>query len=434
MSRLTHRLFEATVVVLLLMLGCHAAMAASRMPQRRGRVIIIRGAFTVFSLGMNELGDKLAAYGLDVDVVADISAGRITDKLVSEYRRNRNMGPIIMIGHSRGAELGPKQARELQQHGIPVKLIVMVDAVHKTSIPGNVERCVNLYHNNSIGLVHGVPARAESRKTELLNTDIDRLRSRQRGGAINHFNIDSSPWIHDLVVAEVLKVCPAAGSASEATAAKTTTSRPSTAQRTTSQPTRRSTSPTTTRSTAPSSTAQRPTRTVAPQRSRSGLRYPSGVAAGLWAGSSAQRSSANSSKQSGSNAETSGTRRSYRSSRSNSSSPSGPSRSLKSAQSRTADPTPRTAKRSSSSAPSRSAQSAQKSSTRGKTSQPSTAGRGKQQSEKTTGSNKPQSGETEPAARDSGSTKESASAPKKISDSKSTKKRTSKPIQIKVDG
>ena len=187
---------------------CSSASAGTSTPQYRGRVIVIRGAFTVFSLGLNDLGEELAEYGLDVEVVPDILAGRAAADLVTEYRRNRNMGPIVFIGHSRGAELGPREARLLQKHRIPVKLIVMVDAVHQTSIPSNVQRCVNLYHTNMLGILHGVPARAESKRTQMINTDIGRLKTRGEAGSINHFNIDASPWIHDLIVAEVLKVCP----------------------------------------------------------------------------------------------------------------------------------------------------------------------------------------------------------------------------------
>ncbi len=186
-----------------------AVCAANKTPQRKGKVIIIRGAFTVFSLGLNDLGDKLAAMGLDVEVVPDILAGSAAAEVREERRRRGEaMGPIIFIGHSRGAELGPREARYLKNYGIPVKLIVMVDAVHETTIPSNVERCVNLYHTNSLGVLHGVPARAESKRTKLLNTDIAKLKSRDKGGMINHFNMDASPWIHELVIAEVLKVCP----------------------------------------------------------------------------------------------------------------------------------------------------------------------------------------------------------------------------------
>ncbi len=248
---------RATTWILLAVFLCHGAWAKSPPPQRRGKVIIIRGAFTVFSLGMNELGEKLAQYGLDVEVVADISAGRAASKLKSEYRRRQDIGPIVFIGHSRGAELGPKEARYLQRYKIPVKLIVMVDAVHETTIPSNVERCVNLYHNNSLGVLHGVPARAESRNTQMVNTDIGKLRTRNQGGSINHFNIDASPWIHDLVVAEVLKVCPPAGSLANHARQATTAQKSSTAQE----------------STAAESSAPAVTR----RKSRSGLTYPDGV-------------------------------------------------------------------------------------------------------------------------------------------------------------
>ncbi len=204
----TPRLLRTMAFCAMALVLCSAASAASTAPQRKGKVIVIRGAFTVFSLGLDDLGDKLSDQGLDVEVVPDILAGSAAAKLRAEYVRNPNMGPIVFIGHSRGAELGPREARFLQDYGIPVKLIVMIDAVHQTSIPANVERCVNLYHNNSLGVLHGLPARAESRRTKLLNTDIATLKTREKGGRINHFNMDASPWIHELVVAEVLKVCP----------------------------------------------------------------------------------------------------------------------------------------------------------------------------------------------------------------------------------
>ena len=215
MTQLTPRFLKATIVACLTMVCCTTAIANNDNPVRRGKVVIIRGAFTVFSLGMNDLGERLREYGYDVDVVADISASRATSKIISDFQRNPNYGPIVFIGHSRGAELGPKQARTLQQYGIPVKLVVMVDGTHKASIPANVERCVNLFHYNSFGVLHGVPTRAEGRNTQLLNVDINQLQSRHRGGMINHFNIDSSDWIHELVVSEVLKVCPIGGTSSQ---------------------------------------------------------------------------------------------------------------------------------------------------------------------------------------------------------------------------
>lgn len=245
----------SALALLLIVLITNSALASGRHPERRGKVIIIRGAFTVFSLGMNTLGKKLEQHGLDVQVIADISARRVASELKSEYRKHGNVGPIVFIGHSRGAELGPKQARYLGQYDIPVKLVVMVDAVHQTSIPANVERCVNLYHDKALSLVHGVPARPESRKTKMMNVDIDKLSSRQRGGSINHFNIDASPWIHDLVIREVLKACPVDTSHAKSNIARKPTP----------------------------AAEQKPFQVTVRWRSPSGLMYPKRIVAGLWA-------------------------------------------------------------------------------------------------------------------------------------------------------
>jgi hypothetical protein len=264
MTGLKSVLLGMAAALLPVICGGSIGWAGNAIPQRHGKVVVIRGAFTVFSLGLNELGEKLAKYGLDVEVIADISSDATTSKLIDEYRRRPDMGPIIFVGHSRGAELGPREAAELQTHKIPVKLIVMVDAVHPVTIPANVERCVNLYHNSSIGFIHGVAAKAKSRKTQLRNIDIDRLPSRDEAGSINHFNIDASPWIHDLVIKEVLDVCPLAHPRAVAATAKKTA--PAHEHLSAPAVTRRSGA-----AVAPPSSAR-----VARRESGSGIRRPSG--------------------------------------------------------------------------------------------------------------------------------------------------------------
>ncbi len=107
MKSLAPKALKGALLAFLVIFLCSSALADRRVQKRRGKVIIIRGAFTVFSLGLNELGDKLAQRGVDVEVVADISASRVASQLRSDYQRNRNRGPIVFIGHSRGAELGP---------------------------------------------------------------------------------------------------------------------------------------------------------------------------------------------------------------------------------------------------------------------------------------------------------------------------------------
>ncbi|MFH1923251.1 MAG: thioesterase domain-containing protein [Planctomycetota bacterium] len=163
----------------------------------------MRGAFTVFSLGLDELGTKLRKQGLDVEVTTASGSSSAAAKIRNAYRADPSAGPIVIIGHSLGGKLAPQLARDMKRYGVPVKLVLILDAPESMSIPSNVERCVNIYQSIPTGVVRGLPARAESRSTEMVNIDI----ARYRGLSVNHFNIDGSDWIHDAVVKEVVRNC-----------------------------------------------------------------------------------------------------------------------------------------------------------------------------------------------------------------------------------
>ncbi len=183
-----------------------AAAAERSLPRRPGRVLIIRGAFTVFSLGLDTLGAELEKQGLEVSVVPAFSATSAVQELTQAYRRRP--APVVIIGHSKGGHLAPQCAEQLARSRIPVRLVVAVDNPHAATVPANVERCVNYYQTNVLGVVQGALMKAKSRKTELENVNIDRLPQRDAGGYIDHFNIDGSPWVRAMIVKEVLRACP----------------------------------------------------------------------------------------------------------------------------------------------------------------------------------------------------------------------------------
>jgi len=66
--------------------------------------------------------------------------------------------PVILFGHSWGASAAVSLARELQQRGVPVSLIIQVDSISKggednSVIPDNVAEAVNFYQPD--GVLHG---------------------------------------------------------------------------------------------------------------------------------------------------------------------------------------------------------------------------------------------------------------------------------------
>jgi hypothetical protein len=92
--------------------------------------------------------------------------------------------------------------------GERVPLIIIVDANLIQSIPGNVDRCLNLYVTNKLGLFHGSPVTGESPDTEIINWDISESKRWLFEGGVDHFDIDATPWVHQIIIDEIATSFP----------------------------------------------------------------------------------------------------------------------------------------------------------------------------------------------------------------------------------
>ncbi len=195
--------------------GNATSAAASPVPGRRpGRILIIRGIFTVFSFGMDSLACELAQRGYRVDLAPPSMASVAAQAIEQECRADPDSGPLVIIGHSLGGRLCCTIPWKWKRSGIPVKLVVILDSNPGTPVAGNVERCVNLYVTNHLGVFHGKRVHAATPQTDLVNLDMTKVPRPPGVPTINHFNIDDSPWIRELVVEEVVRALGNAGATS----------------------------------------------------------------------------------------------------------------------------------------------------------------------------------------------------------------------------
>ena len=164
------------------------------------KILVLRGVFEVFSLGMNDLAQKLACRGYDVKATSWSLA-----LLEAQCEDNR---PYVVIGHSLGGRMCAWTSRKLMSCGKRVPLIIIVDANVVQRIPANVDRCVHLYVTNPLGIFHGSPVRAESPCTEIVNWDVSRGQPSMFEGGVNHFNIDATPWVHQIIINEIERMFP----------------------------------------------------------------------------------------------------------------------------------------------------------------------------------------------------------------------------------
>jgi pimeloyl-ACP methyl ester carboxylesterase len=206
---------------------------------RAGNVYLVRGLFGMFSTGMDDVAAKLRASGVRAVVFQDAQAGRLAEKMAATYRAARDREPLVLVGHSLGADDVIMIARRLDRERVPVDLLITVDAVMPDKVPGNVRRTINLYKSkgvlDSVPAFRGIPVEPERPGTPVANCDIRFTQTHLDDGGTNHFNIDDSPKVQNEIVREILTVTPdrpalAAGRATRLQLSRAAESRPAEGQ------------------------------------------------------------------------------------------------------------------------------------------------------------------------------------------------------------
>lgn len=206
----------AILLILCALVGATAAgtTAADAAPRRAGHVYLYRGILNVFSLGMDQIAYKLQAAGVVATVSNHTAWSSEASEMIAQYQAG-NREPIILMGHSAGADATISVARKLAQYNIPVALIVNFDPVSPDAVPNNVRQIVNYY----VPAGWGQAVTGGSRfKGKLANVN--------ESSTTNHFSIDKDDGLQRQAIARVLAVTgggvrrkPAAPKAAQVSAA-----------------------------------------------------------------------------------------------------------------------------------------------------------------------------------------------------------------------
>jgi pimeloyl-ACP methyl ester carboxylesterase len=163
----------------------------------RGHVYLIRGIGNVFSLGMDSLAAKLRAKGVRQSVSNHLTWSSLASKIIAEYKRNKRLAPVVLVGHSLGGNAVLLVAAKLGKAGVPVRLLVVFDATEATPVSANVAEAINYYYPGG----RGDPLKpGPGFKGRIRNDDLKDL------PGLKHMNVDESATLHKRVVAKVLGV------------------------------------------------------------------------------------------------------------------------------------------------------------------------------------------------------------------------------------
>lgn len=159
------------------------------------------------------------------------TAGNHSRKLVRSFilevldsDRDRKLSPdearasqLILYGQSYGAAAAVKLARELNKHGVTVRLTVMVDSIGRGDqlIPPNVRRVLNLYQRDPGPIRGESEVRAEDpSKTRIIGNlpftylfrdiDLSEYPKIARKAPISHWKMDNDPVVWTIVENAIL--------------------------------------------------------------------------------------------------------------------------------------------------------------------------------------------------------------------------------------
>ncbi|MBA3536308.1 MAG: hypothetical protein H0T84_06850 [Tatlockia sp.] len=167
------------------------------------QVFVMRGGLGgIFSTGMNELQRTLERnYGVRTESTVWYKENALSNYIIKNYGTNKLPGPLVLVGHSLGANDQIKVAIKLSKKHIPVALLITIDAVSPLKVPSNVKHVVNIYKPSFVPLFSGLLVKA----VDPASTMIENINAATFNRvAVNHFTIDKNLEVQKLMIVRIL--------------------------------------------------------------------------------------------------------------------------------------------------------------------------------------------------------------------------------------
>jgi hypothetical protein len=170
-----------------------------------GEVYLLRGLANVFSTGLDTLNGKFRRRGVNSRVDNHAAWQKFTADILARSKQNAVSYPIIIMGHSLGANASVQMAKHLGDHGVQVAYVVAFDPTITTTVGPNVTEVVNYYlPNNKEGKVTNIVTEEPGSGAIVTNVDA-------RPIGVDHFNIEKNDQLQVRVMAKTMAMLKPTG-------------------------------------------------------------------------------------------------------------------------------------------------------------------------------------------------------------------------------
>jgi hypothetical protein len=186
-----HAAVIAFMAAAMMLFWCDLTLAAGT-----PRVILLRGWFGVFSMGLDSVTEQLKTHGINAEVAGHLSWQNEVSEILRERSAGRT-GPLILVGHSQGANNVIDMARALEASHVTVDLLITLSPFMQNRVPANVAKAINYYQAPG----WGQPLEADQGfRGKLINVNL------ADDPTISHIGIDKSTRIQTEIVREITAV------------------------------------------------------------------------------------------------------------------------------------------------------------------------------------------------------------------------------------
>lgn len=165
-----------------------------------GQVYLLRGLTSIYSFGIDQLAAKISHRGVTAVVYGLTETDKLADDIIRKYRSGEDRGPVMLLGHSSGADRAITVAQKLNEANVPVALIVGLDPTRTAdAVPASVELFINLYQGSNL-IGGGAAKPAADFRGRLIDVDL------RQHTEIFHITLDKTTAVQDAVVEKIIAV------------------------------------------------------------------------------------------------------------------------------------------------------------------------------------------------------------------------------------
>ncbi len=165
---------------------------------RTGEVYLLRGLANVFSRGMDAMGARLVRSGLDARVYNHAAWRGLADNIIARSKVKKVSYPVIILGHSLGANASAHMAKYLGDNGVPVRYVVAFDPTVPTKVGKNVKQVTNYYlpNDDNNNLIYKAPGF----KGNLKNVNVTKM------SGVTHMNVEKNHKLQAKTIQHIISL------------------------------------------------------------------------------------------------------------------------------------------------------------------------------------------------------------------------------------